>query len=141
MKKLFVMLMGAVMCCTLMSSCGNGYNSKCEELAKAIDANPMQTGTATNILAELLSNVDKLNTEQAAAACYATYAIIQSGDIAGSEVVYESMCCNFYEQAAKNPDELKKYDVEGSLTSIYETAKAGGYSSTDEGDYEEEEEY
>ncbi len=144
MKKFFVMLMGAIMCCTLISSCGNGYNSKCEELAKALDSDPIQVGTATNILAELLSNVDKLNTEQAASACIATYAIIMSGEIAGSEVVYESMLCNFYEQAAKNPSELKKYDDDsnGTLTAIYETAKSGGFSSTDEGDYDEtEEEY
>lgn len=129
MKKLIVMFLGAIMCSLFMSSCGNGYDAKCEELANAIDAN--QTGTATNILAELLSNIDKLNTEQAATACLATFTIIQSGDIAGFEAVYESMCCKFYEQAAKNPDEMKVYDADGTLTSVYETVKTGGCSSTD----------
>lgn len=119
------MLVSALVCSLFMSSCGNEYDAKCEELLKAVTSEPIQTETATNLLTELHSNIDKLNAEQAASAAVATLNILISGQMSGAEFIYEPMYCSFYEKTAKDADLLKEVDEMGALSSFYESIKNG----------------
>lgn len=137
MNKILATLCAALLC-TAISSCGgssngsttasksgsssqssNNYDEQCEAAMEASLAK--QYGESTNILAELQSNVSELNAEQACVACMATRAILQDWDMYDYWEVYQHMYCDFYEQAATDPDALAQMEEESGidLTEIY----------------------
>lgn len=101
------------------SQSSNNYDELCENAMEASLAK--QYGESTNILAELQSNVSELNGEQASVACMATRVILLDWDMYDSWEVYRYMYCQFYEQAATDPDALAQMEEASDidLTEIY----------------------